>query len=286
MTGIMGVNRVGLKRRPTFEEIINTENFKPKYPDRSYKFLRNSPQMTQFDNMSMFEFDDYFQRERVQRQMHDLMSSIAESSNLTVDKLKAVTQAIGKLKPKLDMGDEVDMEGAQAELTAQQEEIYQQQLEKIRQGKALLRQDLAGSIQDDPVQTFLLHGQGSSSDQPTTEHFTTDPEDLGTSSQLMEETGLTASQIIEQSGLTSGIMAEARLKTIKDVDKYVLDLRLMKDRDLNKELKDTGLPINLRNTSKEDKILNLVQHQRGFRGPPLSIIDIISRSYAEPNSTG
>ena len=89
MTGIMGVNRVGLKRRPTFEEIINTENFKPKYPDRSYKFLRNSPHMTQFDNMSMFEFDDYYQRERVQRQMHDLMSSIAESSNLTVDKLKS-----------------------------------------------------------------------------------------------------------------------------------------------------------------------------------------------------
>ena len=38
MTGIMGVNRVGLKRRPTFEEIINTENFKVKCPDRSYKF--------------------------------------------------------------------------------------------------------------------------------------------------------------------------------------------------------------------------------------------------------
>ena len=82
-----------------------------------------------------------------------------------------------------------------------------------------------------------MHGQGSSTDQPSTEHFTTDPEDLGTSSQLMEETGLTASQIIEQSGLTSGIMAEARLKTIKDVDKYVLDLRLMKNRDLNNDLK-------------------------------------------------
>jgi hypothetical protein len=89
MTGIMGVNRVGLKRRPTFEEIINTENFKPKYPGRSYKFLRNSPQMTQFDNMGMFEFDDYYQRERVQRQMHDLMSSISQSSNLTVDQLKS-----------------------------------------------------------------------------------------------------------------------------------------------------------------------------------------------------
>ena len=143
--------------------------------------------------------------------MHDLMSSIAKSSNFTVGQLKAVTQAIGKLKPKLDVGDVVDMEGAQAELTAQQEEIYQQQLEKIRQGKALLRQDLAGSSQDNPVQACLLHGQGSSTDQPSTEHFTTDPEDLGTSSQLMEETGLTASQIIEQSGLTSGIMAEARL---------------------------------------------------------------------------
>jgi hypothetical protein len=86
--------------------------------------------MTQFDNMGMVEFDDFYQRERVQRQMHDLMSSIAKSSNLTVGELKAVTQAIGKLKPKLDVGDVVDMEGAQAELTAQQEEIYQQQLEK------------------------------------------------------------------------------------------------------------------------------------------------------------
>jgi len=95
--------------------------------------LRNSPQMTQFDNMSMFEFDDYYQRERVQRQMHDLMSSIAESSNLTVDKLKAVTQAIGKLRPTLEVGDVVDMEGAQAELATQQQGTNQQQLEKLRQ---------------------------------------------------------------------------------------------------------------------------------------------------------
>jgi thymidylate synthase (FAD) len=61
--------------------------------------------------------------------MHDLMSSIAKSSNLTVGKLKAVTQAIGKLKPKLEMSDEVDMEGAQAELTPQQNETYQQLLD-------------------------------------------------------------------------------------------------------------------------------------------------------------
>ena len=36
--------------------------------------------------------------------------------------------------------------------------------------------------------------------------------------------------------------------------------------------------------SKEDKILNLVQYRRGYRGPVLSIIAIISRSYVEPNS--
>ena len=77
MTGIYGVNLVGLKRRPTFEELINTENFKLKYPDRTYKFLRNSPLITQFDNIGAFELEDYNQREMVQRQMHDLLSSIA-----------------------------------------------------------------------------------------------------------------------------------------------------------------------------------------------------------------
>ena len=48
--------------------------------------------------MGVFEFDDYYQRERVQRQSHDLMSSTAKSSNVTVGQLKAVTQAIGKTK--------------------------------------------------------------------------------------------------------------------------------------------------------------------------------------------
>jgi hypothetical protein len=100
----------------------------------------------------------------------------------------------------------------------------------------------------------------------------------------MEESGLTTSQLIEQSGLTSGIMAEARLTNIKDADQYALNLRLITDRDLNNRLRETGLPIKLNKISKEDKILNLVQYRRGYRGPPLSIIYIISRSYAEPNS--
>ena len=64
MTGVMGVNLVGLKRRPTFEKYKTTKNFKIKYRDRSYKFSGNSHQMTLFDNMGMLELDDYYQIER------------------------------------------------------------------------------------------------------------------------------------------------------------------------------------------------------------------------------
>ena len=200
MTGIMGVNRVGLKRRPTFEEIINTENFKPKYPDRSYKFLRNSPQMTQFDNMSMFEFDDYYQRERVQRQMHDLMSSIAESSNLTVDKLKAVTQAIGKLRPKLDVGDVVDMEGAGSDLAGQLEFEKRLKAENLAGSIALAQADIAGSSAQDPVLNLIGQTQGQASGSSEDPNKPPDPDVL-------------------ESGLTSGIISEYRRILAEAVDK-------------------------------------------------------------------
>lgn len=59
----------------------------------------------------MFDLEDYYKRDRVQRQMHDWMSSIAKSSsNLTVDQLNAVFGIIGKVKPKLEGRDDVDME--------------------------------------------------------------------------------------------------------------------------------------------------------------------------------
>ena len=38
MTGIYGVNLTGLKRQPTFEDVIGIENFKPKCLDRKNKF--------------------------------------------------------------------------------------------------------------------------------------------------------------------------------------------------------------------------------------------------------
>ena len=116
MTGIYGVNLTGLKRQPTFDEVIGIENFKPKYPDRRNKFLRNSPMMTQFDNIGAFELEEYYNREMVQRQMHDLISSIAKSSDLTFNEVKTISKGIGKISPKFDMGTKVDMKGARAEL--------------------------------------------------------------------------------------------------------------------------------------------------------------------------
>ena len=124
----------------------------------------------------MFALDYFYKRERVQRQMHDLICLIAKPSNLTVDQLNAIKGIIGQLKPKLEMSDEVDMEGAQAELATQHQETYQQRLNKIDQSIAMIERNLAGSSTDDQVQQFQLYGQGSSYDQP--EQLTTDAESL------------------------------------------------------------------------------------------------------------
>ena len=61
----------------------------------------------------MFELELYYQRERVQRQMHDLLSSIA--SNLTVGQFNALVGTKGtkgKQIPPFGMGDVVDMQAA------------------------------------------------------------------------------------------------------------------------------------------------------------------------------
>ena len=79
-------------------------------------------------------------------------------------------------------------------------------------------------------------------------------------------------------------MAEARKNYMKHIHKYAFDLRLIGDKALNDLLRQTGLPLGLRTTYKDDKILNLIQYERGFRGPVISIKDIMSRAYAEPNA--
>ena len=48
----------GLRKRPKYEEIsneINPDQTKVIYPDRSAKFLRKDPRMTQLDGLGFFE---------------------------------------------------------------------------------------------------------------------------------------------------------------------------------------------------------------------------------------
>lgn len=246
MTRVYGVNPVGLKRQPTFEEIINTENFKPKYPDRTYTFLRNSHQMTQFDNMGVFEFDDYYQRERVQRQMHDLLSSIAKSSDLTVGQLNAIIGSKGKLRPTFGTGDAFDMQAASDALTLQQQELRQKQLEKLNQVRSILKQHLGMPISADPIEQ-LIPGQGSSD--------------------------------------VADAAAEVSLTDMDSVNEYA-SLLLQADKTvLNGVLKETlakqGIKVNLSKFKKLDKILNIVRYETGYEGPILSFSDILHADYSD-----
>ena len=61
-----GVNPVGLKRRTTFEELLNTDNLKRTSPERPAAFIRNSPLITQFDHFAILGLDEYIQREMVE----------------------------------------------------------------------------------------------------------------------------------------------------------------------------------------------------------------------------
>ena len=49
------VSPVGWKRRPTYEELVNTDNFKLAYPARTATCVLTNRLMTQFDHIGMFE---------------------------------------------------------------------------------------------------------------------------------------------------------------------------------------------------------------------------------------
>ena len=49
----------------------------------------NNPIRTQFDNIGVFEFEGYDDREMVQQPMHEFIGSIAKSTDLTVNEIKS-----------------------------------------------------------------------------------------------------------------------------------------------------------------------------------------------------
>ena len=55
---IYRINSKGLKPRPTFFQLINFEDYRVAYPDRSTTFTRNSPLLPQLDGIGMMELDN------------------------------------------------------------------------------------------------------------------------------------------------------------------------------------------------------------------------------------
>ena len=90
MDGIYGINYDGLKKRPTFEELIDYKEPKITYPDRSALFTRESPLMTQFDNLGAMELEDQQKREMRERMKEDMLKRIASSSPYSLQELRAM----------------------------------------------------------------------------------------------------------------------------------------------------------------------------------------------------
>ena len=178
--------------------------------------------------------------------MHDLLSSIAKSSDLTVGQLNAIIWSKGKLRPTFGTGDAFDMQAASDALTLQQQELRQKQLEKLNQVRSILKQHLGMPISADPIEQ-LIPGQGSSD--------------------------------------VADAAAEVSLTDMDSVNEYA-SLLLQADKTvLNGVLKETlakqGLKVNLSKFKKLDKILNIVRYETGYEGPILSFSDILHADYSD-----
>ena len=97
MEAIYGINYDGVKKRPTFEELIDYKEPKITYPDRSALFTRESPLMTQFDNIGAMELEDQQRREMRERMKEDMLRHIASSSQFTMQELRSMSPQIFRM---------------------------------------------------------------------------------------------------------------------------------------------------------------------------------------------
>ena len=91
MPDISGVNYNGVKPRPTYEEIINFEDYLVKYPDRTATFIRDSPLLTQLDGIGMMEMEEMERREN-EKYKDDLIRQIAYNTGQPAQVLRAVNR--------------------------------------------------------------------------------------------------------------------------------------------------------------------------------------------------
>ena len=93
-----GINREGLQHHKTFDEEVKANLFNKSqvdYPNRSATLMKNSPYMTQFENISLYELEEFQKREQTQRYIDDVIRSMARNGNLFIYRIKIhATQTI------------------------------------------------------------------------------------------------------------------------------------------------------------------------------------------------
>ena len=146
MEGIYGINYDGVKKRPTFEELIDYKEPKITYPDRSALFTRESPLMTQFDNIGAMELEDQQKREMRERMKEDMLKRIASSSPYSLQELRAMNMRSSPQLFRMDSHTDTSsvFEDAESEL---EEELR----ERVLQYRATQRRaiELIDAVLDD-----------------------------------------------------------------------------------------------------------------------------------------
>ena len=87
---IYGTNYNEFKPRPTFEKLINCEDYPVKYPDRSGTVTSESPLLTQFDGIGVMELQEQEQREIAERHKEDMIRQMAAATGQSAQILRAM----------------------------------------------------------------------------------------------------------------------------------------------------------------------------------------------------
>ncbi|MFM7990467.1 MAG: hypothetical protein ACKPKO_65230, partial [Candidatus Fonsibacter sp.] len=90
MPDIYGINYNGVNPRPTYEELINFEDYPIRYLDRTATFTRDSPLLTQLDGIGMMELEAMERNDKIERYKDDLIRQIAYNTGHPAQLLRGI----------------------------------------------------------------------------------------------------------------------------------------------------------------------------------------------------
>ena len=145
-----------LKKRPTFEELIDYKEPKITYPDRSALFTRESPLMTQFDNIGAMELEDQQRREMRERMKEDMLRRVASTSQFTMQGLRTITAPRSPQIFSMAMHDDTAsfFEDAETEIKSNLRERELEEEARLERANVLTR-DMLDSVNDESLANKL-----------------------------------------------------------------------------------------------------------------------------------